>query len=187
MQRIPYPDPATLPDTVRLMLEGTPLNLVRIGAVGSPAMFEAQGRLGYAVADPEVLDPQQREAAILRVAHLSGSAYELHHHVPLARAAGLTEAEIAAIAAQDYATLVPVLAAVCRFTDEVVVDGNASDATLDRLRSMVPDRTVVNLVLAIGCYMSLARLVAVSGIAPDQIALEKLASSIDDPARPASI
>jgi alkylhydroperoxidase family enzyme len=183
VQRIPFPDVESLPETMRKMLEGTPLNVVRIGALASPAMFEAQGKLGYAVADPAVLDPKQREAAILRVAHLSNSVYELHHHIPLARAAGLSEAEIAAIGTQDYAALDPLLASVCRFADEVVVEGNASDATLAELRGMVADQVVINLVLAIGCYMSIARLIAVTGIAPDEAALEKLASSIDDPAR----
>ena len=69
--------------------------------LASPALFEAQGRLSYAIADPEVIDPRIRETAILRVAHLSNSAYELHHHGPLARAAGLSDAEIAAIGDQS--------------------------------------------------------------------------------------
>lgn len=182
MPRIPYPDVSALPETVQKMLEGTPLNVVRIGAHASPALFEAQGRLGYAVADPEVLDPKLREATILRVAHLSGSEYELHHHVPLAASAGLSQAEITAIGAQDYGALSPVLAAVCRFADEVVSDGNASDETLAGLRGQVSDQVVVNLVLTIGCYMSIARLIAVSGIELDADALGNLPSGLDDPA-----
>jgi len=51
-------------------------------------------RLGAAVADPAVLDPRLRETVILRVAYLSHSAYELHHHVPLGRTAGLSEADL---------------------------------------------------------------------------------------------
>ena len=88
MPRIPYPDVSTLPDVMQKMLAGTPLNVVRMGAHASPSLFEAQGRLGYAVADPEVLDPRIRETVILRVAYLSKSVYELHHHIPLAATAG---------------------------------------------------------------------------------------------------
>src|SRR5512139_319134 len=110
MQRIPYPDESTLPEMVRKMLAGTPLNVVRIGAHASPLLFEAQGRLGWAIANPEVLDPRLREAVILRVAHLSNSDYELHHHIPLGRSAGLTEAELAALASRDYAALDPLFA-----------------------------------------------------------------------------
>lgn len=182
MPRIPYPDVSTLPDTVQKMLEGTPLNVVRMGAHATPSLFEAQGRLGYAVADPDVLDPKLREATILRVAHLSDSAYELHHHVPLARSAGLSEAEITAIGAQDYAALSPILAKVCRFADEVVSDGNASDTALAALRELVSDQVVVNLILTVGCYMSVARLIAVTGVELDEAALGNLPSGLDDPA-----
>lgn len=182
MTRIPYPDVSVLPETVQKMLEGTPLNVVRMGAHAAPALFEAQGRLGYAVADPEVLDPKLREATILRVAHLCNSEYELHHHVPLAKSAGLSDADIAAIGAQDYGALPPLLAAVCRFADEVVVDGNASDETLAGLRALTSDQVVVTLILTAGCYMSIARLIAVSGIALDADALGNLPSGLDDPA-----
>ncbi len=180
MPRIPYPDVATLPETVRRMVEGSPLNVVRIGAHASPALFEAQGRLSYAIADPEVIDPRIREATILRVAQLSGSDYELHHHRPLARAAGLTEPEIAAILAYDYPALDTTLAAVCRFTDEVVTRISPADETLADVRALLPDREVVNIVLTIGCYMSIARLIGVTGIELDEVAIQHLASGIDD-------
>jgi alkylhydroperoxidase family enzyme len=172
--RIPYPDVAGLPETAQKILAGTPLNVVRIGAVASLPLFEAQGRLSYAIADPAVLEPRIREAAILRVAHLSNSAYELHHHRPLARGAGLSEADLAAIERRAYDRLDPTLAAVCRFTDEVVLDLAPSDATLAALRALVSDQVVVNLVLTAGCYMTVARLIATTGIEPDAAPLEHL-------------
>jgi len=181
MPHIPYPDVSTLPDTVRTMLEGTPLNVVRIGAHASPELFQAQGQLGWAIAKPDVLAPPVRETTILRVAYLSNSAYELHHHIPLGKAAGLTDAELTAIATQDYAGLDPLLAAVARFTDEVVVHLAPSAATLDALRAHVPDRVLVNILLTIGCYMSIARLIAATGIEIDDHPLQHLASGTDDP------
>ena len=183
MPRIPYPDISTLPEVMQKMLAGTPLNVVRIGANASPALFQAQGQLGWAIADPAVLDPRIREATILRVAYLSNSDYELHHHVPLAKAAGLTKAEIAAIGAGDFASLDPVLAAIGQFTDEVVLHLSPSDETLAALRAQVSDQVLVNLVLTIGCYMSIARLIAVTGIEIDEMSLQHLPSGIDDPAR----
>ena len=174
MPRIPYPDVAGLPEAAQKVLAGTPLNVVRIGALASPPLFEAQGRLSYAIADPEVLEPRIREAAILRVAHLSNSAYELHHHYTLARGAGLTEDDLAAIERRQYHRLDPTLAAVCRFTDEVVLELAPSDATLAELRALVSDRVVVNLVLAAGCYMTVARLIATTGIELDETPLEHL-------------
>ena len=174
MPRIPYPDVAGLPEAAQKILAGTPLNVVRMGALASFPLFEAQGRLSYAIADPEVLAPAIREAAILRVAHLSQSAYELHHHRPLARAAGLSDAELEAIEHGAYERLDATLAAVCRFTDEVVLDLAPSDATLAALRALVGDRVVVNLVLTAGCYMTVARLIATTGIELDPAPLEQL-------------
>jgi 4-carboxymuconolactone decarboxylase len=183
MPRIPYPDVTKLPEIVQKMLAGTPLNVVRIGAHASPPLFEAQGKLGWAIASPEVLEPRLRETVILRVAHLSNSAYELHHHIPLGRAAGLTEVELGAIAIGNYAALDPLLAAAARFTDEVVAQLSPSDATLGQLRKVASDQIVINIVLAIGCYMSIARLIAVTGIEPDADALGHLPSSLEDGAK----
>lgn len=183
MQRIPYPDVSKLPEIVQKMLAGTPLNVVRIGAHASPLLFEAQGRLGWAIANPEVFDPRLRETVILRVAHLSRSDYELHHHVPLARAAGLTEAELRAIEDRDYGALDPLFAAAAKFTDEVVTQLAPSDDTLANLRQVASDQVVINLVLTIGCYMSIARLIAVTGIERDADALGHLPTNIDDKAR----
>lgn len=178
MPRIPYPDVAGLPETVQRILAGTPLNVVRIGAVASLPLFEAQGRLSYAIADPEVLEPRIREAAILRVAHLSNSAYELHHHRPLARGAGLSEGDLEAIERRAYDRLDPTLAAVCRFTDEVVLDLAPSDTALAALRALVSDEVVVNLVLTAGCYMTVARLIATTGIDLDETPLAQLTTGL---------
>jgi 4-carboxymuconolactone decarboxylase len=117
---------------------------------------------------------------ILRVAHLSNSAYELHHHVPLGRAAGLTEAELKAVENRNYRALDPLLAAAAHFTDEVVLHLSPSDETLANLRKLASDQVVVNIVLAIGCYMSIARLIAVSGIELDASAVGRLPSSLED-------
>jgi len=180
MQRIPFPDFKALPEKIRRMLDGTPLNVVRIGAHASPSLFEAQGMLGYAIADPAVLDPRLRETAILRVACLSNSEYELHHHLPLARSAGLAEQDLQCITSGEYDGLERGLAAVCRFSDEVVTGLAPSDATLEALRGIFSDRITINLVLTIGCYMSIARLIAVTGIDLDEGALDHLPSGLGD-------
>ena len=179
MPRIPYPDVTRLPETVQRTLASVPLNVVRICAHASLPLFEAQGQLGRAVASPEVLEPRLRETIILRVAYLSDSEYELHHHIPLGRAAGLTEEELGAIAEGSYGRLEPLLAAAACFTDEVVQQLSPSERTLARLRQLASDQILVNIVLTIGCYMSIARLVAVTGIEPDAQALQHLPTSAD--------
>ena len=179
MPRIPYPDVSKLPETAQQALAATPLNVVRMAAHASLPLFDAQGRLGRAIANPEVLDPRLRETVILRVAHLSNSAYELHHHIPLARAAGLTERHLASIGDRNYSALPPLLAAAARFTDEVVTQLSPSDETLASLRHLASDQVVVNIVLTIGCYMSIARLIAVTAIELDAHTLSHLPTSVD--------
>jgi 4-carboxymuconolactone decarboxylase len=184
MQRIPFPDVSKLPEVVQKTLAGLPLNIVRVCANASLPLFEAQGQLGRAVANPEVLEPRLRETVILRVAYLSNSAYELHHHIPLGRAAGLSGVELAALARASYAALDPLLAAAAHFTDEVVTRLSPSDETLANLRKLASDQIVVNIVLTIGCYMSIARLIAVTGIEPDATALSHLPTGVEEPRQP---
>jgi alkylhydroperoxidase family enzyme len=182
MPRIPYPDVSKLPEIMQKTIAAVPLNVVRINAHASLPLFEAQGQLGRAIANPEVLEPRLRETVVLRVAYLSNSAYELHHHIPLGRAAGLTGLELAAIASGSYAALNPLLAAAAQFTDEVVTRLSPSDETLAQLRKVTSDQILVNIVLTIGCYMSIARLIAVTGIEPDADALRHLPRSLEDAA-----
>jgi alkylhydroperoxidase family enzyme len=143
-------------------------------AHASKPLFDAQGNLGMAIANPDVLEPRLRETVILRVAKLSDSEYELHHHRTLGKSVGLTDDELQAIENRSYDSLEPLLAAAARFTDEVVTQVSPSDVTLAELRGLTTDQIVTNIVLTIGCYMSIARLVAVAGIEPDSEALEHL-------------
>jgi hypothetical protein len=41
----------------------------------------------------------------------------------------------------------------------------------------------VNLILTIGCYMSIARLIAVTGIELDEASLTHLSKGLEDPSR----
>jgi 4-carboxymuconolactone decarboxylase len=174
MPRIPYPEASKLSPIAQQRIAELPLNIVKITAHASVPLFEAQGQLGRAVQSPEGLEPRLREAVILRVAELSNSAYELFHHIPLGRAAGLTEVELGALTVANYSALNPLLAAAARFTDEVVTRLSPSDETLANLRKLVSDQVILNIVLTIGCYMTISRVVAVTGIEPEAAPVGKL-------------
>ena len=139
----------------------------------APGRLVKTGRLSTLLTAllPEEIEPV--------VAFLSGSEYELHQHRPLARAAGLTEADIAAIGEGDYRRLEPRLAAVAEFAAAIVRRPNPPDEVLARVRRHVSDRELVNIVLAVGCYMSLARLIAVTGIELDENRLEALPTGLE--------
>ena len=69
MPRLPYYDPDGAPDSVREVLQGTPLGLLRIVAHAESA-FNPWLKYGGALLTRLQLDPLLRELAILQVAHL---------------------------------------------------------------------------------------------------------------------
>jgi alkylhydroperoxidase family enzyme len=105
------------------------------------------------------LDHALREIAILRVGVLSGATYEVTAHRVHARNAGLSDQQIAAVEAGDdtAAALTPLQQGVIRFTDDVVKNVRASDATFAPLKAELGHRPLVELVVAIGFYMAACR------------------------------
>jgi alkylhydroperoxidase family enzyme len=167
MARLPYVDPATAPEAVRAVLEQlpVPLNIFRMMA-HAESSFRPLLRLGGTILGSQKLDGKLRELAILRVARLSGAEYEWVQHVPIAKDAGATEAQIDALAREDSTAdcFDDVERLVLCFTDEVVKDVRASDATFDEMTKRFEPREIVELILAIGFYMTMARLMETTGI-----------------------
>jgi alkylhydroperoxidase family enzyme len=116
------------------------------------------------------LDPVVRELAILRVARLSGAEYEWVQHVPIAHAVGASDEQVAAVdrgELDDPALGDPARAAL-RFTTEVVRDVRASDEALAAMTGAgFSPREVVELLLVIGQYMMLGRVMATAQIDMD--------------------
>jgi 4-carboxymuconolactone decarboxylase len=173
MSRIPYPDPSTRTESVRGYLErGNHLNILRMLSHASPAVFEGFNKLSLGLMIRSPLDPQLRELAILRVGHLSKAAYEIYHHEAIGRAVGLSDAQLAAIQrGQADATLTPAQHAVLAFTDDIVANVRASDANLTTLKTFLSDSEVVDLIMVIGCYMMVARLLETTGVEIDPLPL----------------
>lgn len=178
MARIPYPDPATLPAELRDYLErGNNMNILRMLSHASPGVFEGFNRLSQGLMIRSPLDPVLREVAILRVGYLSKAAYEIYHHEAIGRAVGLTEPQLRAIehGQSDGGPADPVLTpaqlAVLRFADDTVLNVRASDATLAEVRKHVSDSDLVDLIMVIGCYMMVARLLETTGVEIDELPL----------------
>ena len=166
MARIPYPDLGTAPDDVRDLLSAfPPLNIFRM-LVHADKLVRGFGQLGAAILGRATLDPRLRELAILRVAARSPAAYEWQQHIPIARATGATDEEIAALERGD-------LDAVCfgtrertllRFTDELLARPRASDEALAAMRAAFSDRELCEAILTVGYYMMVARFLETTGV-----------------------
>ncbi len=154
MARAPYPDIETLPDDLRTFVSRfDPLmNVFHMLAHAGPALPHFM-RLGNALLFKGKLDPVLREIAILRVGHLLEASYEVHQHNIVARHIGMSEAKIAAVAhGEDADAFSELENLVVRFTDEVVADVRASDATWDALASRLDTGQMAELTLAVGFY-----------------------------------
>jgi alkylhydroperoxidase family enzyme len=141
------------------------LNIFRIMA-HAETCFRPLLRLGTSILAGQQLSGKLRELAILRVARLSRAEYEWVQHVPIARAAGVSDAQVQALerGEPDAACFDEVEQAVLRFTAEVVRDVCASQATFDAVAKHLPPREIVELLLAIGFYMTMARLMVATKI-----------------------
>jgi alkylhydroperoxidase family enzyme len=169
--RLPYVDPDNAPEPVRDALGRVPpLNIFRMMA-NAETSFRPWLRWGATLLGELALAPLLRELAILRVARLTPHAdYEWVQHVPIAQAVGATDEQVAALERDepDASCFSEDQRLVLRFTTEVVRDARASDATFEALGRVLPAREIVELLMVIGQYMMVARVMATTDMEIDE-------------------
>ena len=160
MARLPYPDPDSAPRSVREALDAVPpLNIFRMLAHAETALRPFL-RFGGAVLGRLELDPKLRELAILQVAADAEAQYEWVQHAAIARDVGVSDEQIAAVQRGEIATaasLGDLERAVLAFASEVVAGPRVSDATFASVSERLSPREIVELLLTIGEYLMLAR------------------------------
>jgi len=181
MARIPYVDPAQASDKVRGTLERltVPLNIFRMMA-HAETCFRPMLRLGSAILAEQRLSAKLRELAILEVAHLSRAEYEWVQHVGIARAAGVSKEQVEALARGDIdaSCFDETERIVLRFTSQVVRDAEASEATFAAVQKQLSPQEIVELIVAIGFYMMMARLMRTLAVDMDPPAGTKVVDGI---------
>lgn len=173
--RLPYPDRDSLSDEKREVLGGKfgrVLNISHMLMHAPDPFWRGQRALGRAAVWETSISDRLRELLILRVAYLSESDYELYHHLPLGRAAGLSDAQCEAMRTGDYACLSEEERALARFVTELVADVTPRDETLAAMRAHFPDAQMFEVMMIVGYYMLIARVIAVSGVECDETAVE---------------
>jgi alkylhydroperoxidase family enzyme len=165
MARLPYPDPKSLElETQELLSKLAPLNIFRMLA-GGEGLLRAFTRMGNYLLYKTKLDPVLREIAIVRVGVLSNAHYEVFQHEAISRQIGMSERLIAAIhrgpedpAFDDLQRL------VMTYTDDVVKNVRASDATFKPLLERLSLKEVQELTVTIGYYMMVSRFLETFGV-----------------------
>lgn len=181
MARLPYVDPDSAPDTVRETLSRlpVPLRVFRMMA-HAETNFRSLVRFGADILGKQQLSARLRELAILRVATVSAARYEWVQHVPIAKAAGVSDQQIDAL--ERGATTASCFNAreqlVLRFTDELIRDVRVADATFAAVQAEFPPREIVELILAVGFYMMIARLLETTAVDLEPDAATKIIEAL---------
>jgi 4-carboxymuconolactone decarboxylase len=125
----------------------------------NPQLGDPLQGLGAALRYRTSLSDRQRELAILLIAATLESGFEWFAHEPLARAAGVGDGVIAALAAGTEPTaLEPEDAVVLRSVDALLDGGDLDDERYHDLHSVFGDAGCVELVVLVGYYRMLAML-----------------------------
>jgi 4-carboxymuconolactone decarboxylase len=160
MARLPYTDPQTRSPDVREALDTLPaLNIFAMLAHADTA-FVPYLTFGGVLLTQLELDPKLRELAILLVAAHTGAEYEWIQHVGISRTIGIDDEQIAAVQRGDLeaACLNPDARILLRFTHGVLQQPRADEDTFTAMRERFPPRQIVELLLVIGNYHMLARI-----------------------------
>jgi alkylhydroperoxidase family enzyme len=177
MALLPYVDESKASDKTREILGNTPrkLNVARMIANSSDAVFQNFSRLGNSLMTRGKLDKKLREIAILRNARVCGSLYEYTQHVPIAKSTGLSDEQIAAIDNWESAKCFNDLERlVLRFTDEVARYVKGTRATLEALQKSLGPGEIVELIMAIGFWGMVARILETT-----EVELEDFAGKVN--------
>jgi 4-carboxymuconolactone decarboxylase len=163
MARLPYLEAEDAPPHVAERLRRAPdLNIFKLVAHAHDTLGPWL-RFGASILRDLELDPELREIAILRVARLTpGARYEWVQHESIARDIGIAPERIEGARTGQGAT--PDDALVIRFTEQVVSDASPDDETLSTARQRFTSREIVELLLVIGQYMMLGRVMATAQI-----------------------
>jgi len=173
--RVPVVDPApdalgadlaaTLSKSIRR--DGQALNIfLTLGH--HPALLKRFNALGGAFLAHGLLPAREREIVILRIGWNCRSVYEFGQHTLMGRDAGLTEAEIAALATTRAGG--PWSAdeqALIGLADELCADDCVSEATFAALRRRWNDAEIVELVALAGFYRMVSGLLNTLGVEPE--------------------
>jgi 4-carboxymuconolactone decarboxylase len=195
--RIEPIDPEQTSEKVREALDNLPpLNIFRTLAHAETA-FRPFLRFGGAVLGEMELDPIVRELAILTVAKEAEAEYEWVQHVAIGKAVGVSDTQINGLAEADSCSTEGADARIAAAADgsgafdsaqraaielaaAVVRGPHISDDLYDCIRAQFSDREIVELLIAIGDYLMLARLMTILEVDLDEAGGAAVLSGLGD-------
>lgn len=134
--------------------DGKPLNIFSTFA-HHPRLLKRFLVLGGFFLGRGLIPERDREVVILRTAWRAGSEYEFGQHARIGRAAGLTDAEVRALATESP-DLTGNDAVLVRVADEIGSRAVLSDATWEDLTAFYDPRQALEVMMLAGFYRMLA-------------------------------
>jgi len=157
LARIPYftaQDTNADPDKLALLGKEPQLNIFKIIVHAANPIARKFIGLPAAVLINSTFDPILREMAIVRAGILCHSEYEVYQHHKVSRWVGMSEEKIEALTIGSTAPVFSEIERlVLRFTEETVQHHKISDETFTALSQYFSHGELVELAIAVGCYM----------------------------------
>ena len=167
MARLSYVAPAGDVTTRIQQRRGGRLTALDGVLLHSPEFADGWNSMLGAVRGASTLPADVRELAILRVASRNGAVYEWAAHEPLARQAGLGDAQIAAIrvggagaggtSGSGAAVLSPAQWAALAYADAMTLHVTVPDELFTAVRAHFGERQVLELTVTVAAYNMVSR------------------------------
>lgn len=167
--RVPYIDRASLALQDQDLLNKNYTSFAALA--NSPDCMRAFWNTGAYFQTVSPLPPRLREMALLEIGRVSGCAYEWSHHVKIALAVGVTEEEIRLVTnsrGQEVPQFDPLTRATLRTTREMYEGLSASEEAVDELKRYLDAKLVVELIVLIGYYCGMVRVLSTLGVEVEQ-------------------
>jgi len=165
--RFDYPDASKFTQEQREQFDRLPINLTRMLLYCPVAMVQSFLDFGLSFRTGN-LEPKLRELVILRMATLRASSYELMHHLPAAKTAGLSEMEISAITSSHPSSLDQKHSVMIQLVDDCSQLGKVSDPTFEKVVEFFSVAQIAEATLLAGLYEMLACFLKTMGVELDQ-------------------
>lgn len=124
----------------------------------SPPIADGWNSLLGAVRERSTLPADVRELAVLRIARLNGAEYEWAAHEPVARKAGVTTEQLAALQdGGDRSALDDRQRAAVAYTDVMTSDIAVADTVFQALLELFDHRQIVELTATVAAYNMVSR------------------------------
>jgi alkylhydroperoxidase family enzyme len=167
MERVDCPDESKFTKEQREQFDRLPINLTRMLLYCPVAMVKSFLDFGLSFRAGN-LEPKIRELVILRMATLRASSYELMHHLPAAKTAGLSEMEISAITSAHPSGLDQKHSVMIQLVDDCSQLGKVSDPTFEKAAEFFSVAQIAEATLLAGLYEMLACFLKTMSVELDQ-------------------